>query len=46
MHIYRLLIMSSHVVGWAFDWAADGPRPSPCPTVWLLWALGAWLVVF
>jgi len=46
MHIYRLLIMFGHVMGWAFDWAINGPRPSPSPTVWLLWALGTWLVVF
>jgi len=46
MRIYRLLIMSGHVMGWAFDWAAAGPGPSPGPTVWLLKALGSWLVVF
>jgi len=46
MHIYRLLIMSGHVMGWAFDWAANDPGPSPGPTVWLYWALGSWFVVF
>jgi len=46
MHIYRLLIMSGHVVSWAFDWAVDGPGPNLGPTVSLLWALGASLVVF
>jgi len=33
MHIYRLLIMFGHVMGWAFDWAVDGSRPSPGPIV-------------
>jgi len=28
MHIYRLLIMSGRVVGWALVWAESGPRPS------------------
>jgi len=46
MHIYRLLIMSCHVMGWAFYWAVDGPKPSLGPIVWLLWAPGSWLVVF
>jgi len=41
MHIYRLLIMSGHIMGWAFDWATDWPGPSPGPTIWLLWAPGA-----
>jgi len=27
MHIYRLLIMSSHVMGWALGWAIGGPGP-------------------
>jgi len=26
MHIYRLLIMFGHVMGWAFDWAWAKPR--------------------
>jgi len=38
MHIYRLLIMSGHVMGWTFDWAADGSGASLGPTIWLLWA--------
>jgi len=46
MHIYRLLIMSGYVMGWAFDWAVDGPEPSLGPICWLLWVLVAWLVVF
>jgi len=27
MHIYRLLIMSGHVMGWAVIWAVGGPGP-------------------
>jgi len=27
MHIYRLLIMSGHVMGWALVWAVGGPGP-------------------
>jgi len=27
MHIYRLLIMSDHSMGWALVWATGGPRP-------------------
>jgi len=27
MHIYKLLIMSGHVMGWASVWALGGPRP-------------------
>jgi len=27
MHIYRLLIMFGHVMGWALVWAVGGPRP-------------------
>jgi len=45
MHIYKLLIMSSHVINWAFEWAVAGPRPSLGPTVWLLRVLGSWFVV-
>jgi len=25
--------MSGHVMGWAFDWAANGPEPSPSLTI-------------
>jgi len=46
MRIYRLLIMFGHVMSWAFDWAIVGRRPSPGPTIWLLRALGSWLVMF
>jgi len=46
MHIYSLLIMSGNIMGWAFDWAANGPGPSLGPTVLLLWAPRSWLVVF
>jgi len=31
MHIYRLLIMSANMMGWALVWAVGG-------LVWLLWA--------
>jgi len=27
MHIYRLLIMSGHVMGWALVWVVGGPGP-------------------
>jgi len=27
MHIYRLLIMSGHVMGWALVWAVGGLGP-------------------
>jgi len=27
MHIYRSLIMSSHVMGWALAWTVGGPEP-------------------
>jgi len=27
MRIYRLLIMSGHVMGWALAWAVGGPGP-------------------
>jgi len=27
MRIYRVLIMSGHVMGWALVWAVSGPRP-------------------
>jgi len=27
MHIYRSLIMSTHVMGWALAWAVGGPEP-------------------
>jgi len=27
MHIYGLLIMSGHVMGWAPVWAVGGPGP-------------------
>jgi len=27
MHIYRLLIMSGHVMGWAPTWVVGGPGP-------------------
>jgi len=27
MHIYRLLIMSGHVMGWALVWAISGLGP-------------------
>jgi len=38
MHIYRLLIMFGHVMGWALVWAIGGPGPQPRPLVRLLWA--------
>jgi len=25
MHIYRLLIMSGHIMGWALVWVVGGP---------------------
>jgi len=46
MHIYRLLILLGHVMGWAFDWAAARPRPSLGLIVWLLRVPGSLLVVF
>jgi len=27
MHIYRLLIMFGHVMGWAHTWEIGGPEP-------------------
>jgi len=27
MYIYRLLIMSGHVMGWALVWVVSGPGP-------------------
>jgi len=27
MHIYKILIMSDHVMGWAPVWIVDGPWP-------------------
>jgi len=27
MRIYRSLIMSGHIMGWALDWAVGGPGP-------------------
>jgi len=33
MRIYRLLIMSGYVMGWAFDWTVAGLGSSPGPTV-------------
>jgi len=27
MHIYRLLIMFGHVMGWAHVWVVGGPGP-------------------
>jgi len=27
MHIYKLLIMSGHVMGWALVWDVGGPGP-------------------
>jgi len=45
MRIYRLLIMSGHVMGWASVWIAGGHGPSPGPLARLLWALGALLVM-
>jgi len=27
MHIYRSLIMSGHIMGWALTWAVGGPGP-------------------
>jgi len=36
MRIYRLLIMSGQVMGWAFDWVVVGPGPSLGPTVWFI----------
>jgi len=31
MHIYRLLIMSGHVMGWALVWTVGGLGPSLVP---------------
>jgi len=36
MRIYRSLIMSGHVMGWALVWAIGGPGPWPRPLVRLL----------
>jgi len=45
MHIYRLLIMFGHVMGWALVWAAGGFGPNPSPLARLLLALGALVVM-
>jgi len=46
MRIYSLLIMSGHVIGWAFVWVVSGLGPSLGPLARLLWALEALLVMF
>jgi len=33
MHIYKLLIMSRHVMGWSLAWAIGGLGPWPRPFV-------------